>query len=67
MARGIVTHLPSESQRNSGHFSVKKWECEKHKSMSAEAFKGHVAKERLSLGDSWKVGSMWLVSGAIGF
>ena len=25
-----VTHLPSEHQRNRGHFSMNKWESEKH-------------------------------------
>ena len=45
--RGIVTHPLSESQWNKGHFSMKKWESEKHKSwsMPAEGFKGHVATD----------------------
>ena len=30
--RGIVTHCLSESQWNRGHFRMKKWESEKHKS-----------------------------------
>ena len=29
--KGIVTHPPSGSQWNRGHFSMKKWESEKHK------------------------------------
>ena len=68
--RGIVTHPLSESQWSRGHFSIKKWECENHKSwgMPAEAFKGHVATDGwLSSVYSWKVGSNWLVGGAIGF
>ena len=66
--RHCVTHPLSGSQRNRGHFTVKLWESGKHKSwgMPAEGFKGHVANGRLSSGDSWKVGSMWLVSGATG-
>ena len=37
--RGNVTHPLSESQWNRGHFSIQKWESEKHKSwcMPAEA------------------------------
>ena len=31
--RGIVTHPLGESQWNRGHFSMKKWECEKHKKL----------------------------------
>ena len=56
--RGIVTHLVSESQWNRGHFSVKKWESEKHKSWGtpAEEFKGHVATDGSLLGTA--VGSM---------
>ena len=40
--RGVVEHPLSESQWNS-HFSMKKWESEKHKSwcIPAEGFKGH--------------------------
>ena len=30
--RGVVTHALSESQWNMGHFSLKMWESEKHKS-----------------------------------
>ena len=39
--RGIVTHPLSESQWSMGHFTVKKWESEKHKNwgMPAEGFK----------------------------
>ena len=45
--RGIVTHPLSERQWNRGHFSLKKWESEKHKNwgMRAEGFKGHVATD----------------------
>ena len=45
--RGIVEHPPSGSQWNSGHFSMRKWESEKHKSwrIPAEGFKGHVATD----------------------
>ena len=47
VARGIVAHPLSESQWNRSHFSMKKWESEKHKSwiMPAEEFKGHVATD----------------------
>ena len=40
LQKGIVTHLLSESQWNRGHFSMRKWESEKHKSwgMPAEGF-----------------------------
>ena len=34
--RGIVTHPLSESQWNRGHFSMKKWESEKHKSWACQ-------------------------------
>ena len=46
--RGIVTDPLIESQRNSGHFSLKNWESEKHKSwcFPAEGFKGHVVTAR---------------------
>ena len=45
--RGIVEHPLSESQWNRGHFSMRKWESEKHKSWGwpAEGFKGHVATD----------------------
>ena len=46
--RGIVAHPLSESRWNRGHFSMKKWECEKHKKswcMPAEGFKDHVATD----------------------
>ena len=62
--RGIVTHPPSESQWNRGHFSMIKWESEEHKSwsMSAEGFKGHVATDGSLLGnaDKWR-GCGWAV------
>ena len=47
-----VTHPLSESQWNRGHFSMTKWESEKHKSwcMPAEGFKGHVATDGSLLG-----------------
>ena len=62
-------HLLSESQWYRGHLSMKKWESEKHENwgMPAEEFKGHVATDGFSSGCCWKVESMWLVSGAIGF
>ena len=39
--RGIVEHPPSGSQWKRGHFSMREWESEKHKSwsMPAEGFK----------------------------
>ena len=54
--RGIVTHLLSESQWNMGHFSMRKWKSEKHKSWSipAEEFKGHVATDGSVLGTAGK-------------
>ena len=60
--RGTVAHPLSESQWNRGHFSVTKWESEKHRSwgVPAEGFKGHVAI------DGCLLGSMWLGSGALG-
>ena len=65
---GIVTFSLGESRWNRCHFSLKKWESEKHKSwgMLAEGFKGHVANRRLSSGCSWTVAGM-RVSGATGF
>ena len=68
--RGIVEHPLSESQWNRGHFSLRKWESEKHKSwsMPAEGFKGHVATDGSLLGKAgkWGVVSMWLGSGTVG-
>ena len=57
--RGIVTHPPSESQWNRGHFSLKKWESEKHKSwgMPAEGLKGHVATDGSLLGTTGNWGA----------
>ena len=48
----IVTHPLCGSQRNEDHFSMKKWELEKHKSqgMPAASFKGHVAADGSLLG-----------------
>ena len=45
--RGMVAHPLSESQWNRGHFSVTKWESEKHKrwGVPMEGFKGHVATD----------------------
>ena len=53
---GIVTHFLSESQCNRGHFSMIKWESEKHKSwsMPAGGFKGHVATDGSLLGTAEK-------------
>ena len=50
--RRIVAHSLSESQWNSGHFSMKKGESEKHKSwgIPAEGFMGHVATDGSLLG-----------------
>ena len=61
--RGIVEQLLKESQWNRGHFRMEKWESEKHKSwgIPAVGFKGYVPTD-----GSQKVGSMWLVGGAIG-
>ena len=46
--RGTVAHPLSESQWNRDHFSMKKWESEKHKNwgMPAEGFKGHSAPSK---------------------
>ena len=51
--------LRSERQWNRGHFSMKKWESEMHKSwgMPAEAFKGHVATDGSLLGTAGKWGA----------
>ena len=49
--RGLVAHPLSESQRNRGHFRVKKWES-----------KLEHYRRRLQ----WESGSMWLVCGAVG-
>ena len=61
--RGIVEHLLSGSQWKRGHFSMKIWESEKHKSwsMPAEGFKGHIFA-----GKRWQVEGMWLGSGTVG-
>ena len=57
--RGIVVHPLSDSQWNRGHFSMRKWESEKHKSWSipAEGFKGHVAPDGSLLGTAGKRGA----------
>ena len=57
--RGIVVHLLSESRWNRCHFSMTKWESEKHKSwgMPAEGFKGHVAIDGSLLGTAGKWGA----------
>ena len=54
--RGIVEHSLKESQWNRGHFRMKEWESEKHKSwsMPAEGFKGHVATDDSLLGTAGK-------------
>ena len=54
--RGIVTHPPSESHWNRGHFSLKKWESEKHKSwgLPVEGFRDHVATDGSLLGTAGK-------------
>ena len=54
--RRIVVHLLSESHWNMGHFSMRKWESEKHKSwgMPAEGFRGHVATDGSLLGAAGK-------------
>ena len=54
--RGIVEHPLSESQWNRGHFRMRKWESEKHKSwgMPAEGFKGHIATYGSLLGNAGK-------------
>ena len=62
--RGIVVHLLSEDQWNRGHFSMMKWEFEKHKSwgMPAEGFKGHVTTDGSFLGKAGKLGTCgWAV------
>ena len=57
--RGVVTHPLSESQWNREHFSVTKWEFEKHRSWGtpAEGFKGHVATDGSLLGTAGKWGA----------
>ena len=52
-------HPLSESQWNRGHFSMRKCESEKHKSLSmpAEGFKGHVATDSSLLGAAGKWGA----------
>ena len=55
---GIVTHPLSESQRSRGHFSMIKWESEKHKSCGIpKDFKGHVATDGSLLGTAGKWGA----------
>ena len=58
--RGIVTHPLCESQWNLGHFSMKQWESEKHRSwgMPAEGNKGHVATGGSLLGAAGKWGAV---------
>ena len=50
--RGVVEHHLSGSQWNRGHFSMRKWESERHMSWgwSAEGFKGHVATDGRKVG-----------------
>ena len=54
--RGTVAHPLSESQWNRGHFSMKKWESEKHKGwgMPAEGSEGHVATDSSLFGKAGK-------------
>ena len=54
--RGIVEYPLSGSQWNRGHFSMRKWESEKHKSwgIPAEGLKGHVAIDGSLLGNDGK-------------
>ena len=62
--RGIVEHPLHDSHRNRGHFNVRKWESEKHKSwgIPAEGFKGHVATDGSLLGIVGKWGACgWAV------
>ena len=62
--RGIVEHPLSESRWNRGHFSMRKWESEKHKSWGrpAEGFKSHVATDGSLLGNAGKWGACgWVV------
>ena len=62
--RGIVVHPLSESQWNRSHFSVRKWESEKHKSwsMPAEGFQGYVATDGSLLWNDGKWGACgWAV------
>ena len=57
--RGVVEHPLSGSQWNRGHFTMRKWESEKHKSwdMPEEGFKGHVAAVGSFLGKTGKCGA----------
>ena len=68
MAKGYCDASTESEPMEQGQFSLKKWESEKHKSWSlpAEGFKGPRRHGRLSSGYCRKVGSMWLVSDAIG-
>ena len=52
-------YFVSESQWKRDHFSMRKWESEKHKSwsMPAEEFKGHVAIDGSLLGTTGKWGA----------
>ena len=54
--RSVVTHPLRKSQWNRSHFSVKKWESEKHKSWGrpAEGFHGHVVADGSLLGMAGK-------------
>ena len=56
-------HPLSGSQWNRGHFSMRKWESEKHKSwcMPAETSKGHVATDGSLLGTARKWGACGVV------
>ena len=57
-------HILSECQWNRGHFSMRKWESEKHKSWCtpADGFKGHVATGGSLLGNAGKWGARgWAV------
>ena len=55
--RGIVAHPLSESQWNRGHFRMKKFESEKHRSwsMQLEGFRCHVATDGSLLGKTGKL------------
>ena len=62
--RGIIVHPLSDNQWIRGHFSMRKWESEKHKSwsMPAEGFKGHVATDGSLPGTAGKWGACgWAV------
>ena len=62
--KGVLSRTLSVKAKEQGHFSITKWESEKHRSwgIPAEGFKGHVATDGSLLG----IAGMWGACGWAG-